>query len=84
MKLKDEEYLGVPRIISELSGKRVITSELITGMPINKVAELDQDERNFVGFCNMFCFFCFYILFFCYFDANKKWQNYINIMVKKL
>ena len=49
MKLKDEEYLGVPRIISELSGKRVITSELITGMPINKVADLDQDERNFVS-----------------------------------
>lgn len=48
-RLKDDEMYGVPRVIKELSGKRVITSELITGNPIDKVAELDQDERNFVS-----------------------------------
>jgi len=48
-KLKDEEMYGVPRVIAELSGKRVLTSELITGIPVDQVVNLDQDERNYVS-----------------------------------
>lgn len=43
---------GVPRVIAELSGKRVLTSELITGIPVDQVVNLDQDERNYVSSLN--------------------------------
>jgi len=49
LRLKDEEIYGVPKIFKDLCGKRVITSELITGVTIDKVAELDQDTRNYVS-----------------------------------
>ena len=48
-KLEDEEIYGVPRLIPELSSKKVLTSELVSGLPIDKVAALDQDDRNFVS-----------------------------------
>jgi len=48
--LEDEEIYGVPRLIPELSSKKVLTSELVSGLPIDKVAgSLGQDERNFVS-----------------------------------
>ena len=48
-KLTGEEIYGVPEVIRELSGKRVLTTELVGGVPIDKVAALDQDDRNFVS-----------------------------------
>jgi len=48
-KLADEELYGVPEIIPGLSSKRVLTTELVTGIPINHAAELHQDERNLVN-----------------------------------
>ncbi|GLT49915.1 hypothetical protein SLA2020_234390 [Shorea laevis] len=43
------EGFYVPLVVDDLSSKRVITTELISGIPIDKVALLDQDTRNFVG-----------------------------------
>uniref|UniRef100_A0A1S3Y882 Protein ABC transporter 1, mitochondrial-like n=2 Tax=Nicotiana TaxID=4085 RepID=A0A1S3Y882_TOBAC len=39
----------VPVVIDDLSSKRVLTSELVPGIPIDKVALLDQETRNYVG-----------------------------------
>ena len=36
----------VPDIIPELSSKRVITTELIKGIPVDQTSTLDQDTRN--------------------------------------
>nr|CAB3220017.1 aarF domain-containing protein kinase 4 [Phallusia mammillata] len=47
--LAGEEMYGVPEIIPELSSKRVLTTELISGIPINQAIELGQDERNFIA-----------------------------------
>jgi len=41
--------LSVPRVIPELSTTRVLTSEFAQGGTIEKVSNLDQDERNRIG-----------------------------------
>ncbi|XP_050946496.1 protein ABC transporter 1, mitochondrial isoform X3 [Cucumis melo] len=39
----------VPLVVDDLSSKRVLTTELISGVPIDRVALLDQETRNYVG-----------------------------------
>mmetsp|Transcript_16051 Transcript_16051/g.35727 ORF Transcript_16051/g.35727 Transcript_16051/m.35727 type:complete len:610 (-) Transcript_16051:63-1892(-) len=41
--------LSVPRVIPELSTKRVLTTEMAPGGTIDKVSNLDQEERNRIG-----------------------------------
>uniref|UniRef100_H2ZDI2 ABC1 atypical kinase-like domain-containing protein n=1 Tax=Ciona savignyi TaxID=51511 RepID=H2ZDI2_CIOSA len=47
--LAGEEMYGVPEIFPELCTKRVLTTQLITGIPIDQVVNLPQDERNYVA-----------------------------------
>ncbi|KAF8051516.1 hypothetical protein N665_1714s0009 [Sinapis alba] len=47
--LSDTPGFYVPRVIDELSSKKVLTTELISGVPIDKVASLDQETRDYVG-----------------------------------
>ncbi|CAH9146167.1 unnamed protein product [Cuscuta epithymum] len=47
--LHGETGFYVPIVVDELSGKRVLTSELVPGIPIDKVSLLDQETRNHVG-----------------------------------
>ncbi|KAF0901798.1 hypothetical protein E2562_006258 [Oryza meyeriana var. granulata] len=47
--LSDSEGYYVPKVIDELSSKKVLTSEFVPGFPIDKVAKLDQETRNYVG-----------------------------------
>ncbi|GAV74682.1 ABC1 domain-containing protein [Cephalotus follicularis] len=39
----------VPVVVDEISSRRVLTTELVSGIPIDKVALLDQETRNYVG-----------------------------------
>ncbi|KAF8042968.1 hypothetical protein BT93_A1335 [Corymbia citriodora subsp. variegata] len=39
----------VPMVLDNISSKRVLTTELVQGVPIDKVASLDQETRNYVG-----------------------------------
>ncbi|CAI0470132.1 unnamed protein product [Linum tenue] len=39
----------VPSVVDELSSKRVLTTELVSGVSIDKVISLDQETRNYVG-----------------------------------
>ncbi|TXG63178.1 hypothetical protein EZV62_010172 [Acer yangbiense] len=39
----------VPIVVDNLSCKRVLTTELVSGIPIDKVAQLNQETRNYVG-----------------------------------
>lgn len=47
--LSDTPGFYVPRVIDELSSKKILTTELISGVPIDKVASLDQETRDYVG-----------------------------------
>ncbi|CAA2959736.1 ABC transporter 1, mitochondrial [Olea europaea subsp. europaea] len=39
----------IPIVVDTLSSRRVLTTELVPGVPIDKVALLDQATRNYVG-----------------------------------
>ncbi|RDX73850.1 Protein ABC transporter 1, mitochondrial, partial [Mucuna pruriens] len=39
----------VPVVVDDISSKRVLTTELVHGIPIDKVALLDQKTRNYIG-----------------------------------
>ncbi|CAA7013070.1 unnamed protein product [Microthlaspi erraticum] len=47
--LSDTPGFYVPRVIDEVSSKKILTTELISGIPIDKVALLDQETRDYVG-----------------------------------
>ena len=44
--LSCDEMLHVPLVISQLTTKRVFTSELISGVPVDQLSGEDQDSRN--------------------------------------
>ncbi|XP_050209134.1 protein ABC transporter 1, mitochondrial-like [Mercurialis annua] len=48
-RLSDVKGYYVPMVIDELSCKRVLTTKLISGILIDKVALLNQETRNYVG-----------------------------------
>lgn len=47
--LMGTEGFYVPAVVDSLSSKRVLTTELVSGIPIDKVALLDQETRNDVA-----------------------------------
>lgn len=47
--LSDTKGFYVPLVVDSLSSQKVLTTELVTGIPIDKVALLDQETRNYVG-----------------------------------
>lgn len=47
--LANNDAFYVPLVVEELSSRRVLTTELVSGVPIDKVKVLDQETRNCVG-----------------------------------
>ncbi|KAK7392166.1 hypothetical protein VNO78_20596 [Psophocarpus tetragonolobus] len=47
--LTDTDGFYVPKVVDDISSKRVLTTELVRGITIDKVALLDQDTRNYIG-----------------------------------
>ncbi|OMJ19269.1 Atypical kinase ADCK3, mitochondrial [Smittium culicis] len=43
---KNSQIFSVPNIIDELSEKKVLTTEFLSGLPISKAHELDQETRD--------------------------------------
>lgn len=47
--LEEDDAFYVPEVIPELTTKQVLTTELVSGQPLDKIAELDQDTRDWIG-----------------------------------
>ncbi|XP_044492306.1 protein ABC transporter 1, mitochondrial-like isoform X2 [Mangifera indica] len=47
--LSNSKGFYVPTVVEDISSKRVLTTELVSGIPIDKVAQLNQETRNYVG-----------------------------------
>ncbi|KAL6223320.1 hypothetical protein ACLB2K_006707 [Fragaria x ananassa] len=47
--LYDAQGFYVPLVVDDISSKRVLTTEFVSGIPIDKVALLNQETRNYVG-----------------------------------
>ncbi|XP_048141881.1 protein ABC transporter 1, mitochondrial [Rhodamnia argentea] len=66
----------VPMVLDNISSKRVLTTELVQGVPIDKVALLDQETRNYVG--NKLLEITLMELFvFRFMQTDPNWSNFL-------
>lgn len=68
--LADDSSFVVPCVIPELSSKRVITTELVYGIPMDQVVGLDQQTRTEVDKRTKTHLSCFLFVFDLIFVAG--------------
>ncbi|XP_064622079.1 atypical kinase COQ8B, mitochondrial-like [Lineus longissimus] len=74
--LKDDPVFYVPEIISDLSSKQVLTSELVYGLPLDQCAKFDQETRNEI--CMNILRLCLLELFeFNVMQTDPNWSNFL-------
>ncbi|BGP19919.1 hypothetical protein JCM10213v2_008050 [Rhodosporidiobolus nylandii] len=70
------EYFDVPRVVDELSGPMVLTTEMMDGQPLKDVLELDQDTRDWIG--SRILQLCLNeILRFRLMQTDPNWSNFL-------
>jgi len=74
----------VPKVINEVCTKRIFTSELIEGIPLDKCDYMDQETRN--NLCFLVLQLCLKELFeFQYMQTDPNWANFFyNERTKQL
>lgn len=76
MLLSGTKGFYVPVVIDDLSSKRVLTSELVPGIPIDKVALLDQETRNYVG-RKLLELTLMELFVFRFMQTDPNWSNFL-------
>ncbi|CAN4106548.1 unnamed protein product [Withania somnifera] len=76
MLLSGTKGFYVPVIIDDLSSKRVLTSELVPGIPIDKVALPDQETRNYVG-RKLLELTLMELFVFRFMQTDPNWSNFL-------
>ncbi|XP_044952628.1 protein ABC transporter 1, mitochondrial [Hordeum vulgare subsp. vulgare] len=74
--LSDSEGYYVPEVTDELSSKKVLTSEFVPGVPIDKVAVLSQETRNYVG-CKLLELTIKELFVFRFMQTDPNWSNFL-------
>ncbi|TYI00244.1 hypothetical protein ES332_A11G119700v1 [Gossypium tomentosum] len=74
--LSGHEGFYVPLVVDDISGKRVLTTELISGVPIDKVALLDQGTRNYVG-RKLLELTLMELFVFRFMQTDPNWSNFL-------
>lgn len=73
--LKGHSFFVVPEVIKELSSRRVLTLTLVSGFPLDKASDLDQDLRNQI--CEQILILCLRELFeFRFMQTDPNWSNF--------
>ncbi|XP_014287161.1 atypical kinase COQ8B, mitochondrial [Halyomorpha halys] len=74
----------VPKVIDELCTARVLTSELIDGVPVDKCEDLDDETKTTI--CRLIMNLCLRELFdWRYMQTDPNWSNFFyNVESKKL
>ncbi|XP_056394766.1 atypical kinase COQ8B, mitochondrial [Hyla sarda] len=73
--LSDDPFFRVPQVIDDLTTKRVLTMELVSGVPLDQCAEMDQETRNQVSY-NILRL-CLQELFqFRFMQTDPNWSNF--------
>ncbi|XP_072545396.1 atypical kinase COQ8A, mitochondrial [Salminus brasiliensis] len=73
--LKDHPYFYVPNVIDELSHQHVLTTELVSGFPLDKIDDLPQELKNEI--CEQILILCLRELFeFRYMQTDPNWSNF--------
>ncbi|XP_076832837.1 atypical kinase COQ8B, mitochondrial [Brachyhypopomus gauderio] len=73
--VEGDPVFRVPEIIDEFSAGRVITMELVNGVPLDSCVDLDQDTRNKI--CFSVLQLCLRELFeFRFMQTDPNWSNF--------
>ncbi|KAI1897553.1 hypothetical protein AGOR_G00084450 [Albula goreensis] len=73
--LKDHPFFYVPDVIDELSSQHVLTTELVSGFPLDKADNLSQELKNEI--CENILILCLRELFeFRYMQTDPNWSNF--------
>ncbi|XP_036994712.2 atypical kinase COQ8A, mitochondrial [Artibeus jamaicensis] len=73
--LKDHPFFYVPEIVDELCSPRVLTTELVSGFPLDQAEELSQEIRNEI--CYNILVLCLRELFeFHFMQTDPNWSNF--------
>ncbi|KAL6525849.1 hypothetical protein OROMI_030244 [Orobanche minor] len=66
----------VPFVVDDLSSRRVLTTELVPGVPVDKVALLDQETRNYVG-KKLLELTLMELFIFKFMQTDPNWSNFL-------
>lgn len=73
--LKDHLFFYVPAVVEELCSQHVLTTELVSGFPLDQAEELSQEIRNEI--CHNILVLCLRELFeFRYMQTDPNWSNF--------
>ncbi|XP_030632581.1 atypical kinase COQ8B, mitochondrial [Chanos chanos] len=73
--LEGDPNFVVPEVFDELTGKRVLTMELVNGVPLDSCVDLDQETRNKI--CFNILQLCLRELFeFRFMQTDPNWANF--------
>ncbi|XP_045716147.1 atypical kinase COQ8A, mitochondrial [Phyllostomus hastatus] len=73
--LKDHPFFYVPEIVDELCSPHVLTTELVTGFPLDQAEDLSQEIRNEI--CYNILVLCLRELFeFHFMQTDPNWSNF--------
>ncbi|XP_067317801.1 atypical kinase COQ8B, mitochondrial-like [Anolis sagrei] len=73
--LEGDPFFEVPKVINELSTRRVLSMELIDGVPLDQCQALDQEVRNEI--CSHILRLCLQELFeFRFMQTDPNWSNF--------
>ncbi|CAL5208762.1 unnamed protein product [Lathyrus oleraceus] len=74
--LAGTEGLYVPIVRDDTSSRRVLTTELVHGIPIDKVALLDQETRNYIG-TKLLELTLMELFVFRFMQTDPNWGNFL-------
>uniref|UniRef100_A0A8C5PJV3 Atypical kinase COQ8A, mitochondrial n=1 Tax=Leptobrachium leishanense TaxID=445787 RepID=A0A8C5PJV3_9ANUR len=73
--LKDHPFFYVPTVVDDLCGEHVLTTELVSGFPLDQAENLSQEIRNEI--CLNILTLCLRELFeFRFMQTDPNWSNF--------
>ncbi|XP_059897983.1 atypical kinase COQ8A, mitochondrial [Gadus macrocephalus] len=73
--LKDQPFFYVPEVIAELSGRHVLTTELVAGFPLDQAEGLSMEIKEEI--CKNILILCLRELFeFRFMQTDPNWSNF--------
>ncbi|XP_071996103.1 atypical kinase COQ8A, mitochondrial [Engystomops pustulosus] len=73
--LQDHPFFYVPAVVDELCSESVLTTELVTGFPLDQAEQLSQETRNEI--CENILNLCLRELFeFRFMQTDPNWSNF--------
>ncbi|CAN1160152.1 Protein ABC transporter 1, mitochondrial [Linum perenne] len=74
--IRDKKGFYVPAVVDELSSTRVLTTELVSGVSIDKVTSLDQETRSYVG-SKLLELTLLELFVFRFMQTDPNWGNFL-------